>query len=46
VLADPAVAVLVMTLGALLPDLMGWIGLAAITAGLVGLALRSAPARR
>lgn len=33
-------------LGAPLPDLTGWIGLAAITAGLVGFTLRSAPRRR
>ena len=36
----------IVVLGAPLPDLMGWIGLAAITAGLVGFTLRSAPARR
>lgn len=35
----------IVVLGAPLPDLMGWIGLAAITAGLVGFTLRSAPAR-
>lgn len=33
----------IVFLGAPLPDLMGWIGLAAITAGLVGFTLRSAP---
>lgn len=35
----------ILILGAPLPDLMGWIGLAAITAGLVGFTFRSAPKR-
>ena len=36
----------ILVLGAPLPDLAGWIGLGAITAGLVGFALRAAPRRR